>query len=91
MDKFTVSRVVTDVSRAPTAKQPCFTKWPLTNDECSTIKNEFYLHGGFPCVIGCVDGTHARLQVPSQHENNYVNREGFHSINLQGVCNHEGE
>ena len=55
------------------------------------IKNEFYLRGGFPCVIGCVDGTHVRLQAPSKHENNYVNRKGFHSINVQGVCNHEGE
>lgn len=26
-----------------------FIKWPLMNDECATIKNEFYLCGGFPC------------------------------------------
>ena len=87
----TVSRVITNVSRALIMKQPHFIKWPSTNDECATIKNEFYLHGAFPCVIGCVDGTHVRLQAPSQHENNYVNRKGFHSINVQGVCNHEGE
>ena len=91
VDKSTVSRAITDVSQALIAKQHLFIKWPLTNDECTTIKNEFYLHGGFPCVIGCVDGTHVRLQVPSKHENNYVNRKGFHSINVQGVCNHEGE
>ena len=89
--KSTVSRVVTDVSRALIAKQPQFIKWPSTNDECTKIKNAFYVRGGFPCVIGCVDGTHVRLQAPSQHENNYVNRKGFHSINVQGVCNHEGE
>ena len=91
VDKSTVSRAITDVSRALIAKQPLFIKWPSTNDECTAIKNEFYLRGGFPCVIGCVDGTHVRLQAPSQHENNYVNRKGFHSINVQGVCNHEGE
>ena len=91
VDKSTVSRAITDVSRGLIAKQPLFIKWPSTNDECTTIKNEFYLRGGFPCVIGCVDGTHVRLQAPSQHENNYVNRKGFHSINVQGVCNHEGE
>ena len=84
-------RSITDVSRALIVKQPRFIKWPSTNNECVTIKNEFYLRGGFPCVIGCVDGTHVRLQAPSQHENNYVNRKGFHSINVQGVCNHEGE
>ena len=91
VDKSTVSQAITDVSRALIAKQHLFIKWPLTNDECTTIKNEFYLRGGFPCVIGCVDGTHVRLQAPSKHENNYVNRKGFHSINVQGVCNHEGE
>ena len=91
VDKSTVSRVITDVSRVLLVKQPRFIKWPSTNDECATIKNEFYLRGGSPCVIGCVDATHVRLQVPSQHENNYVNRKSFHSINVQGVCNHEGE
>ena len=91
VDKSTVSRVITNVSRALIMKQPHFIKWPSTNDECATIKNEFYLRGGFPCVIGFVDGTHVRLQAPSQHKNNYVNRKGFHSINVQGVCNHEGE
>ena len=91
VDKSTVSRVIADVSRALIVKQPRFIKWPSTNDECATIKNAFYLRGGFPCVIGCVDGTHVRLQAPSLHENSYVNRKGFHSINVQGVCNHEGE
>ena len=57
----TVSRTITDVSRTLTAKQPCFIKWPLTHDECEKIKNEFYIRGGFPGVVGCVDGTHMRL------------------------------
>ena len=74
MDKSTVSRAITDVSRALTAKQPCFIKWPLTHDECEKIKNEFYIRGGFPGVVGRVDGTHMRLQAPTQDESNYVNR-----------------
>ena len=91
MQKSTVSRAITDVSRALAAKQPRFIKWPLTHDECAKIKKEFYIRGGFPGVVGCVDGTHVRLQAPTQNENNYVNRKGFHSINVQAVCNHEGE
>ena len=43
MDKSTVSRVITDVSRALIVKQPRFIKWPSTNDECATIKNAFSL------------------------------------------------
>ena len=91
VDKSTVSRAITDVSRALTAKQPCFIKWPLTHDECEKIKNEFYIRGGFPGVVGRVDGTHMRLQAPTQDESNYVNRKGSHFINVQGVGNHEGE
>ena len=37
VDKLTVSRVITDVSRALIVKQPRFIKWPSTNDECATI------------------------------------------------------
>ena len=91
VDKSTVSRAITDVSRALTAKQPCFIKWPLTHDECEKIKNEFYIRGGFPGVVGRVDGTHMRLQAPTQDESYYVNRKRSHFINVQGVCNHEGE
>ena len=90
VDKSTVSRVVTAVSQALVAKQHRFIKWPSTIAELVANKNAFYRRGGFPCVIGCVDGTHIKIQAPSQHENGYVNRRGFHSINVQAVCNHEG-
>ena len=63
----------------------------LTDAEVAEVKNPFYQRGGFPCVIGCVDGTHIRIQAPNEHENAYVNRKGFHSINVQEVCNHEGQ
>ena len=66
VDKSTVSHAIMDASRALAAKQPCFIKWPLTHDECAKIKNKFYIRGGFPGVVGCVDRTHVRLQVPTQ-------------------------
>jgi len=78
VDKSTVSRVVTNVSLALVAKQQQYIKWPKDQQ------------GKFPCVIGCVDGTHIRIQAPHENENGYVNRKGFHSINVQGICNHEG-
>ncbi|XP_068710741.1 putative nuclease HARBI1 [Montipora foliosa] len=90
VDKSTVSRVVTNVSNALIAKHSEFITWP-TDAEVAEVKNSFYRRGGFPCVIGCVDGTHIRIQAPNEHENAYVNRKGFHSINVQGVCNHEGK
>lgn len=90
VDKSTVSRVVTNVSSALIAKQSKFITWPK-DAEVAEVKNSFYRRGGFPCVISCVDGSHIRIQAPNEHENAYVNRKGFHSINVQEVCNHEGQ
>ena len=66
VDKSTISHAITDGSGALAAKQPCFIKWPLTHDECAKIKNKFYIRGGFPGVVGCVDRTHVRLQAPTE-------------------------
>lgn len=89
VDKSTVSRVVRDVSLALNRMQHRFIKWP-SNEEVNLIKNNFFLQAGFPCVIGCVDCTHVRIQAPHENENNYVNRKRYHSINVQGICDHEG-
>ena len=32
-----------------------------------------------------------RIQAPNKNENDYVNRKGYHSINVQAVCNHKGK
>ena len=88
--KSRVSRVVTNVSLALVARQQEFVKWPKQQQELSSLKTAFYQRGGFPSVIGCVDGTHIRIQAPNKNENSYVNRKGFHSINVQGICNQEG-
>lgn len=90
VDKSTVSRVITGVSAALVRKQHQFIQWP-SDEETFNIKHQFYLKAGFPCVIGCVDGTHIRIQAPHLNENNYVNRKRYHSINVQGICDHEGK
>ena len=64
-------------------------KWPSA-DRKREIKTGFYEKGGFPGVIGCIDGTHVRIQAPSHDEPSYVNRKGFHSINVQAICDNEG-
>ena len=52
---------------------------------------QWYDIAGFPCVIGCVDGTHIYIQAPSQNEPNYVNHKNYHSINVQVICDDKGD
>jgi hypothetical protein len=55
------------------------------------IKADFFRVGDFPNVIGTVDGTHVRIQAPHEDEPSFVNRKGFHSINVQDICDAEGK
>ena len=90
LPKSSVSRIITDVSQALARKESEFILWPSRPEEIQEVKRGFFDKGGFPGVIGCVDGTHVRIQAPTENENDYVNRKGFHSINVQAVCDHKG-
>ncbi|XP_011706178.1 PREDICTED: putative nuclease HARBI1, partial [Wasmannia auropunctata] len=46
---------------------------------------------GFYGVIGAIDGCHIPCKQPIGNANDFYNRKGFHSIILQGVCNHKGQ
>ena len=43
----------------------------------------------FPLVLGYIDCSHVSVLAPSSNEDIYVNRKGFHSINIQAICDHE--
>ncbi|XP_062598933.1 putative nuclease HARBI1 [Saccostrea cucullata] len=43
-------------------------------------------NGRFPQVLRCVDGTFIKITMPSENEVDYVNRKGYHSLNVQMVC-----
>ena len=42
-------------------------------------------------IVGCIDGCHVAVRSPIISHNSYVNRKRFHSVLLQGVCNHKME
>ena len=89
-DKSTVSRVVRRLTLALASEVNDFVKFPTTANERDEIKHGFFRVGDFPGAISCIDGTHVRIKAPSQNEPDFVNRKGFHSVNVQAICNHEG-
>ena len=42
--------------------------------------------GGFPGVVGLIDGTHISIRAPVEEPDAYINRKKFHSINVQVIC-----
>ena len=43
----------------------------------------YVFSAGFPTVLGCIDCTHVRISTPKDNEVDYVNRKGYHSLNMQ--------
>lgn len=59
-----------------------FIKWPSAEEAKDTwtfIKRKY----GFPKVIGAIDGTHVHIAAPKINAECYVNRKGYHSVQLQ--------
>ncbi|CAC5390379.1 HARBI1 [Mytilus coruscus] len=91
LDKGTVSRVVKDTTAALCMRQNEFIKWPKSDVEKNKIKAGNFRIGEFPNLIGVIDGTHVRIQAPTTDEASYVNRKGYHNINVQAVCDADGK
>nr|CAH0108003.1 unnamed protein product [Daphnia galeata] len=81
-----VSRCVRDVSNA---------LCEISSDHIFFPANLLEIQRGFTeianlrGVVGSVDGTHIRIARPHHDEEIYVNRKGYHSINVQGICDAE--
>jgi nuclease HARBI1 len=81
-----VSKIIAEVTTILERKIcPIWIKFPITNEEKLSLKSEFYNKYGFPGVIGAIDGTHVAMIAPREAENVFVNRKGYHSINVQLV------
>ena len=92
-DKFNVSkssayRVVMRMVKYLNRLSPAFIK--LWTDEEKIRNSQKFLSTGFDNVIGAIDGCHIRIARPQRHGDDYMNRNGYFSILLQGVCDHDG-
>lgn len=47
------------------------------------IKTEFMNRFAFPGTIGAIDCTHVAILKPTAEEHNFINRKGYHSLNVQ--------
>ena len=81
-----VSRSVWEVINALCNIAPRFIRYPKNDAEKGPIIRDLFAVAGIPLVTGLIDCTHIRIQSPSKYEHNedaYVNRKGYHSMNIQ--------
>ncbi|XP_063404190.1 putative nuclease HARBI1 [Mytilus trossulus] len=90
IDQATVSRTIHSVSNALVRRAPKFIKFP-SGQVIEENKVKFYAVANFPNVLGLIDGTHVRIIAPSQHEEQFVNRKCYHSINVQVIVNSDSQ
>ena len=83
VDTSTASRTISRVTDALLPHVRRFIKMPSQPAQLRRTKEKFFAMRGFPNVIGCIDGTHIRIQAPREREYEFVNRRNFHSMNVQ--------
>ncbi|KAK9693083.1 DDE superfamily endonuclease [Popillia japonica] len=83
----TASRIIQRVSQVLANLSQEHIHMPAEND-IATVQNEFYNMARFVRVIGCVDGTHIRINSPGGEDAEvFRNRKTYFSVNVQVVAN----
>ena len=85
VDQSTACRSIWRVTKALIENRGNMIRFPLNLEN---IKREFFEIAGLPRIVGAVDGTHVEIQRPpsNQYPDEYINRYGTHSINVQVLC-----
>ncbi|KAK3721273.1 hypothetical protein QZH41_011157, partial [Actinostola sp. cb2023] len=76
-----VARVLHRGAQALVDLYLAYIKWP--NDRRMDAIQQVFEDGGFPGVVGVIDGTHIAIRAPSEKPDTYINRKKFHSIQVQ--------
>ncbi|CAC5403276.1 HARBI1 [Mytilus coruscus] len=91
IDQSTFSRTTHSVSNALVRRAHKFIKFP-SGHVIKENKVKFYAVANFfPNVLELIDGTHVRIIAPLQHEEQFVNRKGYHSIIVQVIVNADSQ
>ncbi|KAJ8926231.1 hypothetical protein NQ314_021419 [Rhamnusium bicolor] len=88
-----VSRCIREVTEA--LNHPdifnTWVKFPNNFEELNAVRRRFFEQYNIPGIVGCIDCTHVasfppKIEDLEYPEYLYVNRKGYHSINVQLVC-----
>lgn len=87
IDQSTVSKTIYFVARRIVEKVNDWIHFPQTVEELNLAQINWQRRFRFPHAIGALDCTHIPILKPSVYGDEYVNRLGVASFNVQGTCN----
>ncbi|GBL73991.1 hypothetical protein AVEN_79797-1, partial [Araneus ventricosus] len=61
-------------------------KFPTTNSEIKEAKQLWQRKYMFPTAIGVIDCSHIRILKPKLYGDEYINRKGKPTLNVQAIC-----
>ena len=86
----TASNIITDTCTSIVKLLgPTYIHLPKDENEMRKIA-EFETKFGMQQAFGCIDGTHIPITSLSHNPQDYYCYKGFHSLNVQAVCDYEG-
>jgi hypothetical protein len=86
MDVSTASRIIKHVSVVIARLRPNFIQMPERQEAIQEVQNAFFNISRFLRVLGCVDGTHIKIQSPGGEGGEvFRNRKLYFSLNVQAV------
>ena len=87
LSQASISRSVTTVTAALARVAQDYIFLPSTQADVQRMQGLFFDNTGMPGIVGIIDGTQIQIQAPAVDEDVFVNRNNYHSLNVQVVTN----
>lgn len=87
VERTTVSKTYNKVMDNIVERAHNWIRFPNSVAEINDAKLLWQTRYNLPTVIGALDCTHVEIKKPVIHGDEYINRKGYPSINVQATCN----
>ena len=86
VDRTTICKTISRVTEEIIKKSHEWIKFPETQGELDEAAAKWQSRFKIPTVIGALDCTHVEILKPKHFGDNYINRKGYPSLNIQATC-----